>query len=116
MVRSARLIIPQGVADISQPLSDTSSGGGSFERINLKLSKMKLKIQNPFKAWIESYARRQRELAIEQVNKDVQLREFEGKIWLCYGNTPIVEQNQLRDTLCNTLASTREAVCRYYKL
>ena len=76
---------------------------------------MKLKIKNPFKAWIESYARRH-ELAIEQVNKDVQLREFEGKIWLCYGNTPIVEQNQLRDTLCNTLASTREAVCRYYKL
>ena len=76
---------------------------------------MKLKIKNPFKAWIESYARRH-ELAIEQVNKDVQLREFEGKIWLCYGNTPIVEQNQLRDTLCNTLASTRDAVCRYYKL
>ena len=77
---------------------------------------MKLKIKNPFKAWVESYAKRQHELAIEQVNKDVQLREFEGKIWLCYGNIPIVEQNQLRDTLCNTLASTREAVCRYYKL
>lgn len=77
---------------------------------------MKLKIKNPFKAWVEGYASRQRELAIEQVNKDVQLREFEGKIWLCYDNTPIVEQNQLRDTLCNTLASTREAVCRYYKL
>ena len=76
---------------------------------------MKLKIKNPFKAWVESYARRH-ELAIEQVNKDVQLREFEGKIWLCYCNIPIVEQNQLRDTLCNTLASTREAVCRYYKL
>ena len=56
---------------------------------------MKLKIKNPFKAWVESYAKRQHELAIEQVNKDVQLREFEGKIWLCYCNIPIVEQNQL---------------------
>lgn len=26
------------------------------------------------------------------------------------------EEEQLRDTLCNTLASNREAVCRYYKL
>ena len=77
---------------------------------------MKLKIKNPFKKMAENYAKNIRQEAIEQVNRDVQLREFEGKIWLCYGNTPIVEQNQLRDTLCNTLASTREAVCRYYKL
>ena len=77
---------------------------------------MKLKIKNPFKTLAENYAKNIRQEAIEQVNRDVQLREFEGKIWLCYGNTPIVEQNQLRDTLCNTLASTREAVCRYYKL
>ena len=77
---------------------------------------MKLKIKNPFKTLADNYAKNIRQEAIEQVNRDVQLREFEGKIWLCYGNTPIVEQNQLRDTLCNTLASTREAVCRYYKL
>ena len=77
---------------------------------------MKLKIKNPFKTLAENYAKNIREGAIEQVNRDVQLREFEGKIWLCYCNIPIVEQNQLRDTLCNTLASTREAVCRYYKL
>ena len=77
---------------------------------------MKLKIKNPFKTLAENYAKNIRQEAIAQVNRDVQLREFEGKIWLCYGNTPIVEQNQLRDTLCNTLASTREAVCRYYKL
>ena len=116
MVRSARLIIPQGVADISQPLSDTSSGGGSFERINLKLRQMKLKIKNPFKALSDNIEMNRREYAIAEVNKIIQLREFEGKIWLCYCNIPIVEQNQLRDTLCNTLASTREAVCRYYKL
>ena len=64
----------------------------------------------------EYFEDRRREEAIAQVNRDVQLREFEGKIWLCYNNVPIVEQEQLKDTLCNTLASTREAVCRYYKL
>ena len=75
-----------------------------------------MNIKNPFKMLSEHFEDRRREEAIAQVNREVQLREFEGKIWLCYDNIPIVEQNQLRDTLCNTLASTREAVCRYYKL
>ena len=77
---------------------------------------MKLKIKNPFKALYEYFEKRRREESIEQVNQYVQLREFEGKIWLCYNDIPIVEQEQLKDTLCNTLASTREAVCRYYKI
>ena len=77
---------------------------------------MKLKIKNPFKTWVENYEKNRREESIAQVNRDVQLREFEGKIWLCYKDIPIVEQEQLKDTLCNTLASTRDAVCRYYKL
>ena len=77
---------------------------------------MKVKIKNPFKTFYEYYEKKRREEAIEQVHRDVQLREFEGKIWLCYNDIPIVEQEQLKDTLCNTLASTREAVCRYYKL
>ena len=64
----------------------------------------------------EYYEKKRREEAIAQVNREVQLREFEGKVWLCYNNVPIVEQSQLKDTLCNTVASTREAVCRYYKL
>lgn len=77
---------------------------------------MKLKIKNPFKTFYEYYEKKRREEAIEQVNRDVQLREFEGKIWLCYNNVPIVEESQLKYTLCNTVASTRDAVCRYYKL
>ena len=77
---------------------------------------MKLKIKNPFKTWAENYEKNRRKEAIAQVNRCVQLREFEGKIWLCYNDVPIVEQSQLKDTLCNTVASTREAVCRYYKL
>ena len=77
---------------------------------------MNLKIKNPFKTWAELYEKNRREEAIAQVNRDVQLREFEGKIWICYNNVPIVEESQLKDTLCNTVASTREAVCRYYKL
>ena len=77
---------------------------------------MKLKIKNPFKTLSENYEKKRREEAIAQVNRDVQLREFEEKIWLCYNDVPIVEQSQLKDTLCNTVASTREAVCRYYKL
>ena len=77
---------------------------------------MKLKIKNPFKTWAEKCENRRREEAIAKVNRDVQLREFEGKMWLCYNDIPIVEQEQLKDTLCNTVASTRDAVCRYYKL
>ena len=77
---------------------------------------MKLNIKNPFKTWAENYEKNRRKEAIAQVNRCVQLREFEGKIWLCYDNIPIVEQSQLKDTLCNTVASTREAVRRYYKL
>lgn len=77
---------------------------------------MKLKIKNPFKTLAENYAKNIREEAIAQVNRDVQLREFEGKIWLCYKDIPIVEQSQLKDTLCNTITDTRAAVCRYFKL
>ena len=77
---------------------------------------MKLNIKNPFKTWAENYEKNRREEAIAQVNRDVQLREFEGKIWICYNNVPIVEESQLKDTICNTVSKTREAVCRYYKL
>lgn len=77
---------------------------------------MKLKIKNPFKTWAENYEKNRREEAIAQVNRDVQLREFEGKIWICYNNVPIVEESQLKDAICNTVSKTREAVCRYYKL
>ena len=77
---------------------------------------MKLKIKNQFKSLSEYFEKRRRKELIEQVNQDVQLREFEGKIWLCYNNVPIVEESQLKDTICNTVSKTREAVCRYYKL
>ena len=77
---------------------------------------MKLRFKNPFKMLSEHFENRRREESIAQVNRDVQLREFEGKIWLCYNNIPIVEQSQLKDTLCNTITDTRAAVCRYLKL
>ena len=77
---------------------------------------MKLKIKNPFKMLSEHFENSRREESIAQVNRDVQLREFEGKIWLCYNNVPIVEESQLKDTLCNTITDTRAAVCRYFKL
>ena len=77
---------------------------------------MKLKIKNPFKMLSEHFEKNRRKEAIAQVNREVQLREFEGKIWLCYNNVPIVEQSQLKDTLCNTITDTRAAVCRYFKL
>lgn len=77
---------------------------------------MKLKIKNPFKSLSEYFEKRRRKELIEQVNQDVQLREFEGKIWICYNNVPIVEQSQIKDTICNTITDTRAAVCRYFKL
>ena len=77
---------------------------------------MKLKIKNPFKTLSEYYEKNRRKEAIAQVNRCVQLREFEEKIWLCYNDVPIVEQSQLKDTLCNTITDTRAAVCRYLKL
>ena len=77
---------------------------------------MKLRFKNPFKILSEHFENKRNEESIAQVNREVELREFEGKIWLCYNNVPIVEESQLKDTLCNTLSSTRDAVCRYYKL
>ena len=77
---------------------------------------MKLKIKNQFKSLSEYFEKRRRKELIAQVNQDVQLREFEGKIWICYNNVPIVEQSQLKDTICNTITDTRAAVCRYFKL
>lgn len=77
---------------------------------------MNFKIKNPFKTWAENYEKNRRKEAIAQVNREVQLREFEGKIWLCYNNVPIVEQSQLKDAICDTITYTRAAVCRYFKL
>ena len=105
----------KGVADRLIAAVGTHALAAAFYNNKFK-NIMKMKIKNPFKKFAENYAKNRREEAIEQVHRDVQLREFEGKIWLCYNDIPIVEQEQLKDTLCNTLASTREAVCRYYKL
>lgn len=77
---------------------------------------MKLKIKNPFKTLSEYFEKNRRKEAIAQVNREVQLREFEGKVWLCYNNVPIVEQSQLKDAICDTITYTRAAVCRYFKL
>lgn len=77
---------------------------------------MNFKIKNPFKTWAENYEKNRRKEAIAQVNREVQLREFEGKVWLCYNNVPIVEQSQLKDAICDTITYTRAAVCRYFKL
>ena len=77
---------------------------------------MKTNIKNPFKTWAENYEKNRRKEAIAQVNRCVQLREFEGKIWICYNNVPIVEQEQLKMDICDTIKDAREAVCRYYKL
>ena len=77
---------------------------------------MKLNIKNPFKILSEHLEKNRREESIAQVNRCVQLREFEGKIWLCYNNVPIVEQSQLKDTICNTITDTRAAVCRYFNI
>lgn len=77
---------------------------------------MKLIFKNPFKTLSEYFEKNRRKEAIAQVNREVQLREFEGKIWLCYNNVPIVEQSQLKDAICDTITYTRAAVCRYFKL
>lgn len=75
-----------------------------------------MKIKNLFKSWAKLCAQKRRNEAIEQVNRDVQLREFEGKIWLCYNDVPIVEQGQLKKDICDAVTDARLAVCRYYKL
>lgn len=77
---------------------------------------MKVKIKNPFKMLSEHFEKNRREEAIAQVNRDVQLREFEGKIWICYNDIPLIEQEQLKMDICDTIEDAREAVCRYYKL
>ena len=77
---------------------------------------MKAKIKNPFKTWAELYEKSRREESIAHINRCVQLREFEGKIWLCYDNIPLIEQEQLKMDICDTIKDAREAVCRYYKL
>ena len=77
---------------------------------------MKLKIKSMFKTWIEKCYNERRKEVIERVNRSVQLREFEGKIWLCYDNIPLIEQEQFKMDICDTIKDAREAVCRYYKL
>lgn len=69
-----------------------------------------------FKAYIEKCSNERRKEVIERVNRSVQLREFEGKIWLCYDNIPLIEQEQLKKDICDTIKDAREAVCSYYKL
>lgn len=77
---------------------------------------MKLIFKNPFKTLSEYFEKNRRKEAIAQVNREVQLREFEGKVWLCYNNVPIVEQSQLKDAICDAITYTRATVCRYFKL
>ena len=69
-----------------------------------------------FKAWIEKCSNERRKEVIERVNRSIQLREFEGKIWLCYDNIPLIEQEQLKMDICDTIKDARDTVCRYFKL
>lgn len=90
---------------------------GDRQRHNLTAQKKtNMKINNPIKKLIESYSRKQREDSIAQVTHSIQLREFENKIWLCYNNIPLVEQDDLKHSLCEAVYRTRDALCRYYNL
>jgi len=64
------------------------------------------------KRWAEN----ERKAKIEEVNKSVQVREFEGKLYLCYKDVPLAEESMLNMSICTTVKEVRDNVQRYYNL
>lgn len=55
--------------------------------------------------------RRRRESLLRQAERDVQLREFDGGLYLCLGGVPLVWQ----ESTCNAIAALKRARESYVK-
>lgn len=57
-------------------------------------------------------SRRERELRGES-DRAIQVMEFAGKVWFCYGGTPLLEGGDLTADLPTALARARETWVNY---
>lgn len=72
-----------------------------------------MKNWNPFKNWTQKYDEKQRQLQIEEIRGKIQIREYEGRLFISYDNRPLIEQKKLKDDICLTLEEIRNNVLKY---
>lgn len=57
-----------------------------------------------------------RQLAICEIKDRIQIREYEGKLYICYDYQPLIEQDKLKGDICENLEKIRNNVITYKKL
>lgn len=50
------------------------------------------------------------------VDENVQIREFDGRIFICYNDIPLVDEAMIEIPICNAVKICRKDVKKYYKL
>lgn len=77
---------------------------------------MNLQKLNIFKNLADKCKESQRQEGIAEINSDIQIREFGGKLFFAYSNLPLIEVDNLNKDICVILEQARENVIKYKSL
>lgn len=62
------------------------------------------------------WAQNEREARIAAANESVQVREFDGKLFLCYDDVPLIEESLLNAPICAAVNASRDTVLKWHGL
>lgn len=75
-------------------------------------------ISNMIKIWNVQRRRKQFERRLtflkRQVDENIQVKEFKGKLYISYGNYPLVQQDDLCGDIKQVVANARDNWINYY--
>lgn len=74
---------------------------------------MRLNIRNPFASIKKRWEETEKATRLAQVENSVQVREFDGKLYLCYDDVPLIEESMLQGNICTMVAESRQVVKKY---
>lgn len=74
------------------------------------------KLGNPF-SFIgkirEKLAKSERDRIVNEINDSVQIREFDGKVFVSYKNIPLLDESDCIASACETVAKMRNNLKKY---
>lgn len=72
-------------------------------------TKLKNLITNLHDIFFENAERKAARLLEQRANKEVQIREYNGRLWLCYRDMPLVENDWVQGDLAELAVKARRA-------